>query len=246
MSFCLTKQQKCEIICKHKGDDRMKKLDQKTENKLKEMYHQIEEDFKSFPYIVTTEDFFRWREAVKEANGDDGELRNEEVERIIRGNHSLELLYDWSKFYRMIDRTKAKVYTTKEEYGIEDPSLYHIKATKVLHEYLVENHKGNTEQLFGIFQIPELNLGTVYSLKRTINTPYEFERIVVKEEYYEPWQAKLFVTLLRAYEIEGKDLLAVGREVEAIGNNCIQEIEENYANGDSSFNFPKTYQLGKK
>ena len=225
---------------------KMQKLDRETETKLKQMYHQVEEDFKDFPYIVTTEDFFRWREAVKAANGNDGERRNEEVERLIKGNQSLELLYDWSKFYRMVDRTKASIYTTKAEYEIEDPNLYRIKATKILHDYLLSHHKGNSQQLFGIFQIPELNLGIRYPLRRTINTPYEFEKIVVKEEYYEPWPAKFFVTLLRAYEIEGQDLLAVGRKVEQLGNAYVKEIEENYAKDAISSDSSKIYQLRKK
>ena len=206
----------------------MKQLNAETENKLKSMYYQVENDMKDFPFLETTESFFHWREAVKEANGNDGALRNEAIERMINGNASLELLYDWSKFCRMVDRAKANVFLAKEEANIEQPEAYRIKAANMLHNHLMQNQKGNTEQLFGIFQIPELNLGIKHPLQRTINTPYEFEKAIVKEDENEPWPAVLFITLLRAYEISGEDLLTVGRKAEALGNAYVQEIKETY------------------
>ena len=36
-------------------------------------------------------------------------LRDEIIEEEIRGNKSLELLYDWSKFYMMVDESKGKL-----------------------------------------------------------------------------------------------------------------------------------------
>lgn len=207
----------------------MAKLTVDKENQLKEMYHKVEEDFKKFPFIRTTEDFFIWREAVKQANGNNGELRNEEIENMIRGNRSLELLYNWTKFYRMVDRAKASVYVTKVEYGLDDSDSYRIKAAGMLHRHLTAENKANSEQLFGIFQIPELNLGVRHPLQRTINTPYEFEKAIVKEDESEPWPAILFVTLLNAYGITSEDLLTVGRDAERLSNEYVREIKNNYS-----------------
>ena len=68
------------------------------------------------------EDFFIWRSEIKEeiekkvANTDKqkdevykDKLRDEIIEEEIRGNKSLELLYDWSKFYMMVDESKGKL-----------------------------------------------------------------------------------------------------------------------------------------
>ena len=207
-----------------------KELSYETKQKLIKIYNQVEEDFKKFPGIKTTEDLFIWREQVKEENDYDGDLRNEQIESEIKGNSSLELLYDWSKCYRMIDRAKANLYMVKERYNILDNDNYRIKAVPILHRYLLENGKGNTEELFGILHLSEINLGIKYPLEqRTINTPYEFEKAVVKEEDTEPWPAPLFVTLLRAYGVDGDDLLTVGREVEALGNRYIEEIKDSYS-----------------
>lgn len=206
----------------------LERLDLETENKLKNMYYEVEKDFENFPYIKTTEDFFEWREIVKAANGYDSNLRNQQIEECIKGNDSLELLYDWTKFYRMVDRAKAKLSLSKLEHGLEDSKEFPLKATVLLHRHLKNNNKGNVKQLFGIFQIRDLNLGIKYHQERTINTPYEFEKAIVKEEKTEPWDAKLFITLLKAYEISGEDLLTVGREVEKLGNQYLKYIDENY------------------
>lgn len=100
------------------------------------MYQNAVKDFEDFPFVQTTEDLFRWREKVKEENGNDGNRRNEIIEAAIKGNASLEKLYAWSKFTRMVDRAKADVFMAKEEYHIEDDNAYRIKATWMLHNHL--------------------------------------------------------------------------------------------------------------
>lgn len=220
----------------------LEKLDRDTELKLISMYKQVENDFAEFPTIKTTEDFFIWRNSIKDdIISKDGvhnkKLRDEIIENTIRGNSSLNLLYSWARCYMMIDKTKARLYMTKAFYGIEGNNKYRVKATFILHNHLTQQGKANTRELFGILYShnPELNLGVKYTLEqRTINTPYEFEKAIVKEEESEPWPAKLFITLLKAYGIESSDLLEVGRKVEALGNQYIEEIKANYSNNDDS------------
>ncbi len=198
-----------------------------NEERINEICKQVANDFRQFPFIRTTEDFFKWREQVKEESNYDGKLRNKRIEKAIKDNSSLELLNDWSKCYRMIDRAKANLYMTRANYDILDNDQYRIKAAPILHNYLVQQGKANTTDLFGALK----KLGLNYpSEQRTISTDYEFERCIVKEEDNAPWPAILFVTLLRAYEVEGEDLLAVGRKVEALSNNYIREIANNYSN----------------
>ncbi len=216
-------------------------LDEETKKRLIMMHKQVKEDFKEFPYIKTTEDFFIWREQIKlqvekrikgtkEQNNNEYKkyLRNKIIENEIKGNSSLELLNDWSKCYRMIDRAKASLYMAKAHYGILDSDNRKIKATIILHQHLVKQGKANVDELFGILQSNEndLNLWVNYPLKqRTINTPYEFEKVIVKEEEYTPWPAILFVTLLKAYGVDGKDLLTVGKTAENLSKSYIREIE---------------------
>ena len=214
-----------------------KYISEETKKRLIPIYEQVEEDFSKFPDIKTTEDFFIWREQVKNlvedrVKGTDKQndtnykknLRNKIIEDEIKGNESLELLYDWSKFYRMIDRTKGSIRNLNYQYGIEDNN-HVIKASTILHEYLVSNNKANTSDLFDILQISELNLLVKYPpMQRSISSPYEFERAIVKEDESEAWSAPLFVILLKAYGVEGKDLLAVGRKVEALGKSYINNI----------------------
>ena len=96
----------------------MRALTEAEQSELIKMYEKVENDFKAFPFIQTTEDLFRWREKVKEENGNDGNRRNEIIEAAIKGNESLEKLYAWSKFTRMVDRAKADVFMAKVEYHI--------------------------------------------------------------------------------------------------------------------------------
>ena len=216
-----------------------KDITEETKQRLIPIYEQVEKDFKEFPEINTTEDFFIWRDNIKkeieeqfikaQKPCDDKTkkiLRNKKVEEAIEGNDSLELLYAWTKCDRMITGTKALIRTINNQYGIEDND-HVIKATNVLHQYLIEHGKANTSDLFDILQIEELNLLVKYpSSQRTINTPYEFERAIVKEDEGEAWPAPLFVTLLKAYGINKEDLLAIGREVISLGKEYINNIKK--------------------
>ena len=218
-----------------------KDITEETKQRLIPIYEQVEKDFKEFPHIKTTEDFFIWRDIIK--NGieeqfiklqkpcDDKtkkKLRNKIVEEAIEGNDSLELLYAWTNCTRMITGAKAFVRMVNDEYGIEGND-HVIKATTVLHEHLKGNGKANTSDLFDILQIRELSLLVKYpSMQRTINTPYEFERAIVKEDESEAWSAPLFVTMLKAYGIEAEDLLVIGRKVIEEGKDYIAETRNKY------------------
>lgn len=204
----------------------MRALTNEEQQELITMYQNVVKDFEDFPFIQTTEDLFRWREKVKEENGNDSNLRNKIIEDAIKGNASLEKLYAWSKFTRMVDRAKADVYMVKEEYHIEDNNAYRIKAAWMLHNHLAKEQKTKTDHLFGIFKIPQLGLGIKYSLGRTINTSYEYEKSLVKEDEQEAWPAVLFVSLMNVYGIDNNDLLTVGRQAEALGKRYCKEIEE--------------------
>lgn len=218
-----------------------KDITEETKQRLIPIYEQVEKDFKEFPYIKTTEDFFIWRDIIK--NGieeqaiklqkpcDDKtkkKLRNKIVEDEIKGNDSLELLYAWSKCTRMITGAKAFVRMVNHEYGIEGND-HIIKATTILHNHLEENGKANTNDLFDILQIRELSLLVKYpSMQRTISSPYEFERAIVKEDESEAWSAPLFVTMLKAYGIEKDDLLVIGRKVIEDSKNYIIDTRNKY------------------
>ena len=226
-----------------------KDITEATKQRLIPIYEQVEKDFMEFPEIKTTEDFFIWRDSIKKKIEDDflkckkdcddktkKKLRNKIVEKAIRGNDSLELLYAWSKCSRMITGSKALVRLVNDEYGIEGND-HIIKATTILHRHLKENGKANTSDLFDILQIRELSLLVKYpSLQRTINTPYEFEKAIVKEDENEAWSAPLFVTMLKAYGIEKDDLLIIGRKVIEESKNYIIETRNTH----------KEYQKSKK
>ena len=226
-----------------------KDITEVTKQRLIPIYEQVEKDFMEFPEIKTTEDFFIWRDSIKKKIEDDflkckkdcddktkKKLRNKIVEKAIGGNDSLELLYAWSKCSRMITGSKALVRLVNDEYGIEGND-HIIKATTILHRHLKENGKANTNDLFDILQIRELNLLVKYpSLQRTINTPYEFEKAIVKEDENEAWSAPLFVTMLKAYGIEKDDLLIIGRKVIEESKNYIIETRNTH----------KEYQKSKK
>lgn len=226
-----------------------KDITEATKQRLIPIYEQVEKDFMEFPEIKTTEDFFIWRDSIKKKIEDDflkckkdcddktkKKLRNKIVEKAIGGNDSLELLYAWSKCSRMITGSKALVRLVNDEYGIEGND-HIIKATTILHRHLKENGKANTNDLFDILQIRELNLLVKYPpLQRTINTPYEFEKAIVKEDENEAWSAPLFVTMLKAYGIEKDDLLIIGRKVIEESKNYIIETRNTH----------KEYQKSKK
>lgn len=212
-----------------------------TKERLIPIYEQVEKDFSKFPDIKTTEDLFIWRDKVKNMielqlrgtikQNDSSykkKLRNNIIEDEIEGNDSLELLYAWTKCSRMITGAKAFVRMVNDEYNIEGND-HVIKATTILHKHLKENGKANTSDLFDILQIRELSLLVKYSsLQRTINTPYEFERAIVKEDESEAWSAPLFVTMLKAYGVEKDDLLIIGRKVIEESKNYIEETRNNH------------------
>lgn len=201
----------------------MNTITKEEELELIKMYQQVEEDFAAFPEIQTTEDFFRWREKLKRENGEDGDLRTKILEEKISGNKSLELLYAWSKFSRMVDKSKAGLYLTKSENNMEDDPRT-IKAAGMLHRELAEKGKLNPERLFGIYRIKDINLGVKYPTGRSFNTPYEYEKALVKEDVQQAWPAVLFVALMNAYGIEANDLITVGRKVESQANQYIAEL----------------------
>ena len=139
---------------------------------------------------------------------------NNIIEDEIEGNDSLELLYAWTKCSRMITGAKAFVRMVNDEYNIEGND-HVIKATTILHKHLKENGKANTSDLFNILQIRELSLLVKYPpLQRTINTPYEFERAIVKEdesEAYGTWNSS-------AGDSSGSGLYAAWQEQRDCGN----------------------------
>lgn len=219
----MTNQSKGDIICKHERGNIMKKLTQEEEQALVKMYKQVEKDFEQFPEIKTTEDLFRWREQVKEENKENGEIRNQIIEKKIKGNKSMELLYAWSKFTRMIDRAKANVYMTKLGCDAEEDS-YQINAANMLHERLTRKQKDHTDRLFGMYQIKELNLGIKFPTERSLRTAYEYEKSLVTEDEEQAIPAVLFVALMNAYGIEEEDLLETGREAERQGKEYIADM----------------------
>lgn len=223
----------------------MRVLTKEEQQELITMYQNVVKDFENFPFIQTTEDLFRWREKVKEENGNDGNLRNEIIEVAIKGNASLEKLYAWSKFTRMVDRAKADVFMAKEEYHIEDNNAYRIKAAWMLQNHLTQKHKARPDYLFGAFKISQLGLGIRYKLGRTFSTKYEYAKSLVKEDEQEAWPAVLFVALMNAYGIDNEDLLTVGRQAEALSKRYCKEIES-IATSKNEMQFEKRLVYYKK
>mgnify|MGYP000805540638 FL=1 len=205
----------------------MEKLTVEEEQALVKMYKQVEKDFEEFPEIKTTEDLFRWREQVKEENKENGEIRNQIIEEKIKGNKSMELLYAWSKFTRMIDRAKANVFMTKLSCDIDKDS-YQINAANMLHERLTRKKKDHADRLFGMYKIEELSLGIKFPTERSFHTPYEYEKALITEDEEQSWPAVLFVALMNAYGIEEEDLLETGREAEQKGKEYIADMIVEY------------------
>lgn len=205
----------------------MEKLTAEEEQALVKMYKQVEKDFEEFPEIKTTEDLFRWREQVKEENKENGEIRNQIIEEKIKGNKSMELLYAWSKFTRMIDRAKANVFMTKLSCDAEENS-YQINAANMLHDRLTRKKKDRSDRLFGMYKIEELSLGIKFPTERSFHTPYEYEKALITEDEEQSWPAVLFVALMNAYGIEEEDLLETGREAERKGKEYIADMIVEY------------------
>ena len=205
----------------------MEKLTVEEEQALVKMYKQVEKDFEEFPEIKTTEDLFRWREQGKEENKENGEIRNQSIEEKIKGNKSMELLYAWSKFTRMIDRAKANVFMTKLSCDAEENS-YQINAANMLHDRLTRKKKDRSDRLFGMYKIEELSLGIKFPTERSFHTPYEYEKALITEDEEQSWPAVLFVALMNAYGIEEEDLLETGREAERKGKEYIADMIVEY------------------
>ena len=205
----------------------MEKLTVEEEQALVKMYKQVEKDFEEFPEIKTTEDLFRWREQVKEENKENGEIRNQIIEEKIKGNKSMELLYAWSKFTRMIDRAKANVFMTKLSCDAEENS-YQINAANMLHDRLTRKKKDRSDRLFGMYKIEELSLGIKFPTERSFHTPYEYEKALITEDEEQSWPVVLFVALMNAYGIEEEDLLETGREAERKGKEYITDMIVEY------------------
>ncbi len=205
----------------------MEKLTQEEEQVLVKMYKAVEKDFEEFPEIKTTEDLFRWREQVKEENKENGEIRNQIIEEKIKGNKSMELLYAWSKFTRMIDRAKANVFMAKLSCDADEDS-YQINAANMLHERLTRKKKDRTDRLFGMYKIEELSLGIKFPTERSFHTPYEYEKALITEDEEQSWPVVLFVALMNAYGIEEEDLLETGREAERKGKEYIADMIVEY------------------
>lgn len=206
----------------------MRKLTPAEEEKLVKMYKQVEKDFESFPEIKTTEDLFRWRERLKKENNGDGKVRNAIVEERIKGNKSLELLYAWSKFTRMVTRAKASLNLAKRNYGISNSNTYRLKASTMLHNHLEKSGKAHEDRLFGIFRVEEIGIERIYPNERRFSNSHEYIKALVKEDEQHPWPAVLFVTLMNAYGIQAEDLLTVGRDVEKKGKEYIADIAVEY------------------
>lgn len=222
----------------------MRKLTKEEEQELVQMYKEVEKDFAEFPHIKTSEDLFRWREQVKGENKEDGELRNQIIEQQIKGNKSMELLYAWSKFTRMVDRSKAKVFLTKLNCDAKEES-YQINASRNLHEQLVKNKKADVDKLFGIYKIEELGLGVKYPKERSFHTAYEYEKSLVTEDEEKSCPVVLFVSLMNAYGIESEDLLAAGRQTEKEANEYVADMIVQYETYISSSS-PKASTYSKK
>lgn len=225
----------------------LRKLTYEEEQELIKMYKKVEEDFEKFPEIKTTEDLFCWRERVKAENNENGKIRNQIVEEKIKGNKSMELLYAWSKFTRMIERTKANVFMTKLSCDIEDGS-YQItvaSAANMLHECLASKKKDNPDRLFGMYKIEELSLGIKFPEERSFHTPQQYEKSLITEDEEKSWPAVLFVALMNAYGIEAEDLLETGRKVEHQGKEYIADMAVEYA-ARSEKNFTDIHKSARK
>ena len=177
---------------------------------LKEICREVKKDMKNIPeeikWIHTTEDFFHWRDSLKKKNQENSTIRNEIVEKTIKGNKTLELLYDWTKFYRILDISKARVYILKEELRQMEIADMDIK---------------------GLFEMTKVGeFGFRYNEFPTFHTPYEFFKMTTNEEIYGPFAIDILVCFLRACHINGKDLILCGRMIEEESKKLIQKLSE--------------------
>lgn len=181
------------------------------EKELKNIIENTDEDLKNMPeemkHIRTTEDFFAWRDTVKFENGNDKDVRNQIVENLIKGNKSLELLYAWTKFYRVIDKASSDIY----------PRI-------LFYKYAGKSNQLNTQRLFDIIHVhnTERPVGLRQGF-RSFNNSYEFVKLMIVDEDYEPWPIDVLIILMKAYGIDSNFLLGFA----SIIDECEKEKEEN-------------------
>ena len=202
----------------------MRKLTAVEEQELIKMYKQVEKDFESFTEIKTTEDLFRWREKVKEENNEDGKVRNEIIEQRIKGNQSLELLYAWSKFYRVIDKSRAIVYNAQDKFEREHISFNKEIASSfnpvTLSYSFFTKTNFNKKRLFDIIKIQSVErpIGLRKGFKN-FGSEYEFLKYMLLDEENEPWPIDILLILLKAYGIDKSQLKAF---TELIEEECLK------------------------
>ena len=206
----------------------LRKLTDEEEQELIKMYRKVECDLENYPSLKTTEDFFRWRDDIKNKHGNNGRLRTKILEKKIEGNESLMLLYKWSQFVRIVARSIANVNLSKIDMGIIDYNKYSIDAPSMLMEYLKQNQKGDEDRLIGLYRIDELELRSPEAELREVHTEEEYVDALVNEDYQQPWPLVPFLTLMKAYGIDGNDLLIVGKWVEQTSKAYISDMIVNY------------------
>lgn len=190
--------------------------------RLKKIRCEVEKDMQNrkgdLKYVYTTEDFFQWRDTVKKENGENSQKRNQIVEETIKGNQTFELLYDWTKCYRILVQTKAHANSQKEI--LLQSGMYQNKEfqaldrlhTMPLYRYLSKQEGIDIGNLFSMVKVA--NFGFRYNDFPSFHTDYEFFKMITHEEIYGPFAIDILVCLLRACNITGKDLIHCGRAVE--------------------------------
>lgn len=202
----------------------------KNNEKFKKIYEEVRNDVQNMPeevkWIHTTEDFFKWRDTIKVENNESSLIRNEIVETTIAKNPSLEILYAWTKCYRILDKARAHIFLFKEECKQEDYYEKELEklsfsSTFLLYKYL---SKESSIHLADVFQMIKIsNLGFRYNEFPPFHTIYEFLNIIMHEELYGPFAIDILVCLLRACNITGEHLISCGRAVEKESYKLIQD-----------------------
>ena len=202
-------------------------LNEAKRQELIEMYNKVEDDLKEWyeKGIFTTENFFAWRDNLKTSNNNSSDIRNQKVEEAIKGNPTMELIYDWSKFYRIVNNNRGN--TTKEPEGFtidQDIADCSLIPTHVFYTYLELKHKGNFNNLFELYKIEELGLPLKNDFRR-YNTAYEVINAFFNDEDNEPHSLRYLAVSLNALEITGEDLLTIGRTIEALRTRESEDIK---------------------
>lgn len=198
------------------------------EKELIEIIESTDNDLKNMPKeiskIRTTADFFAFRDFVKSENGYDKYLRNKIVEDLIKGNESLELLYAWSKFYRVIDKSRAIVYNAQDKFEREHISFNKEIASSfnpvTLSYSFFTKTNFNKKRLFDIIKIQSVErpIGLRKGF-RNFGSEYEFLKYMLLDEENEPWPIDILLILLKAYGIDKSQLKAF---TEIIEEECLK------------------------